>query len=135
MERFVQYCAEFGKSYINQQEFKMRLFNWKKSDEFIKAQEWDVRRDYKVGHNKFSDWSDREYQKLLGFAQPAEQKAKNVVAWTSDESMGYSANGARVAQSIDWRENGVVSPVADQGMCGSDWAFSAIGAVEGAFAI
>ena len=72
MERFVQYCAEFGKSYINQQEFKMRLFNWKKSDEFIKAQEWDVRRDYKVGHNKFSDWSDREYQKLLGFAQPAE---------------------------------------------------------------
>jgi C1A family cysteine protease len=44
-------------------------------------------------------------------------------------------NSVEVASSIDWRANGMVTEVADQGQCASDWAFAAIGAVESAFAI
>ena len=36
VDRFVRYCAKFGKSYIDNEEFKLRLINWKRADDFIK---------------------------------------------------------------------------------------------------
>lgn len=67
------YCSKFGKSYINQPEFKLRLYYWKQADNFIKQNSWDANSHFKVGHNKFSDLSPQEYEKMLGYAEPAEK--------------------------------------------------------------
>ncbi|KUF84690.1 hypothetical protein AM588_10000735 [Phytophthora nicotianae] len=116
-------------SFSDALEFAKRLENYIANDMYILEHNLEnAWTGVKLGHNEFSHMSFDEFKfKMTGFEMPdgyLEQRLASRVdgLWTD----------VQVPESVDWQDKGGVTPVKNQGMCGSCWAFSTTGAVEGA---
>ncbi len=125
---FMHYISKFNKIYKSIEEYKMRIVEFKKRDDFIKEANSRYGRSYKAGHNKFSDFTDEEFDKMLGIRMPHTDEAE-------EDFVANDVDISNLPTAFDWRDKGMVTPVKDQGSCGSCWAFSATEAVESAWMI
>jgi len=88
------------------------------------AEHAEGKHSYWLGVNQFADLTNDEFVDLhTGFA------AVPTGLETADLS------NVAAPSSYDWRDHGAVTPVKNQGQCGSCWAFSTTGTVEGAIFI
>eukprot|EP00123_Amoebidium_parasiticum_P015166 comp22820_c0_seq1/m.35838 comp22820_c0_seq1/g.35838 ORF comp22820_c0_seq1/g.35838 comp22820_c0_seq1/m.35838 type:complete len:568 (-) comp22820_c0_seq1:537-2240(-) len=83
------------------------------------------------GFNHLADMSLEERRRLNGY-RPKKANSQDAGANDMPESV-HVISGKKLPEQVDWRHSGAVSPVKDQGKCGSCWTFSATQAIESAW--
>merc|ERR1712085_132508 len=122
-EVFTTFKADFERKYADAVEEAQRFDIFSKNVNVIrnhnlKAEGWTM------GINQFTDYTSAEYKNLLGYNATA-KKANPI----------FEADTTNLAAAVDWVTEGAVTPVKNQQQCGSCWAFSTTGALEGALFI
>ncbi|EHA8587350.1 Senescence-specific cysteine protease SAG39 [Cocos nucifera] len=123
-ERHEQWMVQHGRVYKKSAEKERRFQIFKANVELIESFNAGNSK-YKLGVNQFADLTNEEFKAMRNGFKPSSVKtlkATNVFRY---------ANVTAVPTRMDWRAKGAVTPIKDQGECGSCWAFSAVAAMEG----
>ncbi|GMH27372.1 hypothetical protein Nepgr_029215 [Nepenthes gracilis] len=120
---FESWMERHGKSYQSTEEKLHRFEVFRDNLEHIDETNKKVK-NYWLGLNEFADITHEEYKKKylgLNAGMPKSGKASEFTY----------RDVVNLPKSVDWRKKGAVTPVKNQGSCGSCWAFSTVAAVEG----
>jgi cathepsin L len=126
-DEFSMFKKTFGKTYKTKDAEAVREVIFHKNLHFIRR--WNLEHDlgqhsYRLGVNKFADLTHEEFIKQMnGYKMSNKSKPTG--------SKFLAPENYQIPDAVDWRKKGYVTEVKDQEQCGSCWAFSATGSLEG----
>ncbi|KAK9498918.1 hypothetical protein O3M35_003461 [Rhynocoris fuscipes] len=123
---WIEFKLAYGKNYTNlfEEQFRMRVYmNNKQKIEEHNAKFEQGLVSYAMEMNHFGDLMPHEFKAIMNGLKLNGNSQRN--------GSKYIPSDGKLPESVDWRQKGAVTPVKDQGQCGSCWAFSTTGSLEG----
>ncbi len=131
--RFFGWMRENKRSYGND-EFLNRYEQWRENALFVERHNSDPKQTYKVAMNQYGDMSSVEFARVFtGLIRESVPKTNDQAGAVKGKKA--KANVTNIADSFDWRTQGAVTPIKNQGSCGDCYNFATTGSVEGAWKI
>ncbi|XP_017848244.1 putative cysteine proteinase CG12163 isoform X2 [Drosophila busckii] len=126
---FHKFQLKHKRHYANSMEHQMRLRIFRQSLRTIEELNANEMGSAKYGITEFADMTSTEYKEHAGLWQRSEQQP------TGGEPAVVPAYAGAMPKEFDWRQKNAVTHVKNQGSCGSCWAFSVTGNIEGLYAV
>ncbi|KAM3873507.1 cathepsin S, ortholog2, tandem duplicate 1 [Diretmus argenteus] len=125
-----QWKMTHGREYNGLDEEGIRRAIWEKNMRMVEAHNQEAAlgmHSYELGMNHLGDMTSEEVaEKMTGLLVPLNRNQRF--------TMDLDGKLEKLPKFLDYRKKGMVTPVKDQGTCGSCWAFSSAGALEGQLA-
>lgn len=120
------YKQYYNKVYTPEAESVRRVI-WESNLKMVEQHNLEADRglhSYRMGMNAFGDLTNQEFVAMMnGYRMSANR--------TAGATYLPPSNVGDLPSEVDWRTKGYVTPVKNQGQCGSCWAFSSTGSLEG----
>ncbi|KAL2328031.1 hypothetical protein Fmac_021458 [Flemingia macrophylla] len=128
-QRHEQWMKTYGIVYKDAAEKHKRFLIFKHNVELIESFNAAGNKSYTLGINHLADLTNEEFT-----ASRNGYNSSHGLTITTQTPFKYE-NVSNIPTSVDWRQKGAVTPVKDQGKCGSCWAFSTVASTEGIYQI
>merc|ERR1712002_861623 len=126
-EQWQAFKTKYAKEYTDEIELAKREA-WEDNYHFMEEHNAAYKKGlktYEVGENEFNDLSHAEFVNMMNGLHYSESDRKANPIFSPN-------NLQNLPEEVDWRPKGFVTPIKNQKMCGSCWAFSTTGSLEGA---
>jgi len=132
--KFQDWVVKHKIEFKNDNIMKHIFENWLINDKFIEEIN-SLNLTYTLGHNIYSGMNSDEFRNYMNFEQNNLLLINNKNNYLRTNDFNNYQNNFYLPLSVDWRTKNAVTPVKDQGQCGSCYSFSNTGALEGIYAI